>query len=601
MRKRLSYNLAMRTTPSRPFSSGALSVALALSTACVHKPRGETAATSAPSERQTADLILFNGDIETLDPKVPKASAVAAKDGLILAVGSDAEILRYGGDATRRIDLDGQFATPGFIEGHGHYMSFGRSLSELELRFAKRWDEIVRMVADAAKKASPGEWIVGRGWHQSKWDRPPSPNVEGVPVHGALSAVSPSNPVMLVHTSGHGVFANARALQIAGIGPTTEPPPGGEILKDADGQPTGMLREAAQDAVRTALANHLAQRSPAEIEAWRRRHARLAAEASLQKGITSFQDMGVSFEELDLLRKMAAEGALAVRLYMAIDEPSAVMAEKLSAYRMIDYGGGFLTVRAIGEKVLDGALGTHGGWLLEPYSDLPRSRGLNVVPVDEIRASAQLAVQHDFQMAIQGIGDRAVRELLDLYENAFKTGPPDKDWRWRIEHAQVVHPDDLPRFVGLRVIPSVQGIFACSDGLWVEDRLGPERTRARSYLYRTMLESGALVLNGTDPPVEDIDPIASFDCTVTRRLTDGRVFQPEQRLTRMQALRSYTINNAYAAFEDHVKGTITPGKYADITVFDRNLLTVSDEALPKTAVVYTIVGGAVAYQRPAPP
>ena len=555
--------------------------------ACAHGPK-----TPAP-----ADLVLVNGVVATLDAERPQAQAIAVKDGLILAVGSDAEIARHRGPRTETIDLAGRFVTPGFIEGHGHYMSFGRSLSELELRFAKSWDEIVRIVADAAKTTKPGEWIVGRGWHQSKWDRVPNPNVEGVPVHAALSAASPDHPVMLVHTSGHGVFVNAKAMQIVGINADTPDPEGGEILKDERGRPTGMMREAAQDAVRTALADHLAQRTPAQVEAWRRTHARLAAEASLKKGITSFQDMGVSFEELDLLKKMADEGALPVRLYMAVEEDSRVMADRLAAYRMVGYGNGYLTVRAIGEKVLDGALGTHGGWLLEPYEDLPRSTGLNVVPVEEINRSAVLAVKHDFQMAIQGIGDRAVRELFAIYEKAFRTGPAGKDWRWRIEHAQVIHPDDLPRFAELGVIPSVQGIFACSDGLWVEERLGPERTKARGYQYRTLQQAGALVLNGTDPPVEDIDPVASFDCTVTRRMTNGEIFQPEQTLTREQALRSYTINNAYAAFEEDVKGTITPGKYADLTVFDRNLLTVSDDELPSAKVVYTIVGGKVGYAR----
>jgi len=308
--------------------------------------------------------------------------------------------------------------------------------------------------------------------------------------------------------------------------------------------------------------------------------------------------MGSSFATIDLLNKMADEGALPLRLYVAVQETAADMKGRLSSYRTLARGNGFLTVRAIGEKVLDGALGTHGGWLLEPYSDLPRSVGFNVTPVEDIEASAALAAEHDYQMAIQGIGDRAARVLFDIYEREFERHPEKSDYRWRIEHAQVIHPDDLPRFAKLGVIPGIQGIFACSDGPWVVDRLGEERTRERGYLYRSMIDSGAVVMNGTDPPVEEIDPIASFHCSVTRELPDGTIFLPEQAMTREQALRSYTLNNAFAAFEDDVKGSLTPGKYADITVFSKDLLTIPDDEIRSAEVVYTIIGGEVRFERP---
>jgi predicted amidohydrolase YtcJ len=222
---------------------------------------------------------------------------------------------------------------------------------------------------------------------------------------------------------------------------------------------------------------------------------------------------------------------------------------------------------------------------------------LNVTPVEEIEASAALAAEHDYQMAIQGIGDRAVRVLLDIYEREFGRRPDKKDFRWRIEHAQVVHPDDLPRFAKLGVIPGIQGIFACSDGPWVRDRLGEERTKERGYIYRSMIDSGAVVMNGTDPPVEEIDPLASFHCSVARELPDGTIFLPEQAMTREQALRSYTLQNAYAAFEEDVKGSLTPGKYADITVFSKDLLTIPAEEIRSAEVVYTIIGGEVKYER----
>jgi predicted amidohydrolase YtcJ len=390
---------------------------------------------------------------------------------------------------------------------------------------------------------------------------------------------------------------NALALERAGITRETKDPPGGEILRDAVGNPTGMLREAAAEPARRALAEWQAARPPAEIERGRREQVRLASENALANGITSFQDMGAPFEVIDLLKKMAEERALTLRLFLSVEESAEVMQDRLARYRMIGHGGGYLTVRAIGEKVLDGALGTHGGWLLEPYADLPRSVGLNVTPVPEIRRSAELALEHGYQMAIQGIGDRAVRVLLDLYKEVAARGQGTKGLRWRIEHAQVIHPDDVPRFAREGVIPSVQGQFACSDGPWVADRLGEARTRERGYLFRTLLESGAIVTNGTDPPVEEIDPIASFDCSVTRRLPDGSVFGPEQRLTREQALRSYTLHNAIAAFEEDVKGSLAVGKLADVTVLSRDILTVPDAEIRGTRVDYTIVGGKVRYDR----
>jgi hypothetical protein len=550
----------------------------------------------APPE-EAADLVLRNGKIVTVDETRPEAQALAARDGLIVAVGSDEEIEPYIGDETRVIDLGGMLAVPGLIEGHGHYMSWGASLRELELRRARSWEEIVEMVAKAVESASPGEWIVGRGWHQDKWDRSPSPSVEDLPTHESLSSASPENPVFLSHTSGHGVFANAKAMELAGISRESKDPPGGEIVRDSRGNPIGMLREAAAQPVRDALARYRAERPAEVIEKEQREQVRLAADAAVANGITSFQDMGSSFATIDLLNKMADEGALPLRLYVAVQETAADMKDRLSSYRTIARGNGYLTVRAVGEKVLDGALGTHGGWLLEPYSDLPRSVGFNVTPVEDIEASAALAAEHDYQMAIQGIGDRAARVLFDIYEKEFERHPEKSDYRWRIEHAQVIHPDDLPRFAKLGVIPGIQGIFACSDGPWVVDRLGEERTRQRGYLYRSMIDSGAVVMNGTDPPVEEIDPIASFHCSVTRELPDGTIFRPEQAMTREQALRSYTLNNAFAAFEDHVKGSLTPGKYADVTVFSKDLLTIPDEEIRSTEVVYTIIGGEVKFER----
>ena len=550
-------------------------------------------------ERPTepADLVLLNGKILTVNEEQPEAEALAARGETIVALGSSSEIRKYVGDETEVIDLEGYLAIPGFIEGHGHYYSLGASLMELELRYTNSWAEIVSLVAQAAREARPGEWIVGRGWHQDKWDRTPEPNIEGLPFHHELSAVSPDNPVFLSHTSGHGVFVNALAMEVAGITSRSVDLPGGEIVRDDNGDPVGMLRESAAQPARDVLARYKAERSEDEIEMDMRQQVRLAAQNALENGITSFHDMGSTWEELDLLKVMAEEGNLPVRLYMSIQEPASEMKSRLDDYRIVGYGNKYLTIRCIGEKVLDGALGTHGGWLLEPYTDLPRSYGLNVTPVPEIRQSAELAILHDYQMAIQGIGDRAARELFNIYEEQFREHPEKKDLRWRIEHAQVTHPDDLPRYAALGVIPGTQGIFACSDGPWVTDRLGEKRTEERGYIFRSMVESGAVVMNGTDPPVEEIDPIASFHCSIARQLPDGSIFQPEQRMTREQTLRSYTINNAYASFEETFKGSLELGKLADVTVLSKDIMTVPEDEILETEIVYTIIGGKIKYKK----
>ncbi len=543
-----------------------------------------------------ADLLIVNGDVVTVDTARPYAEAVAIKGDLILAVGTAAELSKHRGDDTEIIDVQGQMVIPGFIEGHGHYTSFGGSLMILDFRYARSFAEIVAMVADAAAKTPAGEWIIGRGWHQDKWETNESVLVEGLPVHDSLSEATPDHPVMLIHTSGHGVFVNQHAMTLVEVDGSTQPPAGGEIVRDENGRATGMMREAAQDVFRSAYSGHQGRRPAGIAEAELRRMITLAGEESLRHGITSFQDLGTTFAEVDLIKTMAEEGNLPVRLYMAFEEQAADMVGRLDDYRMIGYGNNFLTVRSIGEKVLDGALGTHGGWLLEPYSDMPRSYGLNVVPVEEIEASAKLAIEHDYQLAIQGIGDRAYRELLDIYEAAFAEHPDKSDLRWRIEHAQVIHPDDVARTVELGVIPAVQGIFACSDGPWVVERLGEERTRERGYIFNTLAEAGLVPTNGTDPPVDEISPIGSFHCSVTRLLPDGTKFQPQEVYSRERALYSYTMGNAFAAFEEDIKGSITPGKLADITVLSQNLLTVPDDQLLDTEIVMTIIGGQVRYR-----
>ncbi len=543
-----------------------------------------------------ADLVLTNGTIVTVDSLRPQAEALAVRADTIAAVGSSDDIAAFVGENTMVIDLDGRLAIPGFIEGHGHYMGLGRAKMILDLAQAKSWDEIVEMVGEAATEAEPGEWITGRGWHQEKWDDVPEGTVDGVPTHHSLTAVSPDNPVYLTHASGHASFANLEAMRLGGVSAETPDPRGGEIVHDLRGEPTGLLRETAQRLVGRALERAREQMTAEDLEEERRTQARLAAEESLSKGVTSFQDAGTSFEMVDLFRQLADEGNLPVRLYVMIRSSNADLEENLSSYRTIGYGNDHLTVRAI-KWSIDGALGSHGAWLLEPYEDMPSSRGLNTADPADVARSAELAVEHDYQLNVHAIGDRANREVLDIFERAFERTEDAGEPRWRIEHAQHLHPDDIPRFAGLSVIASMQGVHCTSDAPWVYKRLGAKRAEEGAYVWQTLWESGAVVTNGTDAPVEDVDPIASFYSTVSRKLADGSVFFPDQRLTRERALQSYTLNNAYAAFEEDIKGSLTPGKLADIVVLSKDILTIPEDQIPDADVVYTIVGGKVLYER----
>jgi len=547
-----------------------------------------TAASCTTPPVEHADLVLRNGTIVTVDDLIPEVEALAVRGDRIVAVGRSAELDRYIGDETQVIDLDGRLAIPGFIEGHGHLLGIGDAMLQLDLTGVGSWADIVAIVEEAAARARPGELVRGRGWHQDKWDPAPSPSVDGLPLHDALSAVSPLNPVLLQHASGHATFANAKAMELAGITADTPDPPGGEIVREAAGRAIGVFRETAAGLLSAARRDA----TPGDP----RRQAELAVRELLENGITSFQDAGASFATVDLYKHMVEDGSLGVRLWVMLRASNTQLAERMADYRIIGMGDDRLTVRAVKHQI-DGALGSHGAWLLEPYADQADSAGLNTTPIEAIEETARLALEHGFQLCVHAIGDRANRETLDLFERAFRTHPEAQDLRWRIEHAQHLHPDDIPRFAELGVIASMQGTHATSDGLWVPDRLGDRRAEEGAYVWRRLLDAGAVVSNGTDAPVEHVSPIASYYATVSRRLADGSVFYPDQRLSRLDALRTYTINAAYAAFEEDLKGSLTPGKLADITVLSKNILTVPAEDIPFTEVVYTIVGGRVMYHR----
>ncbi len=555
---------------------------LALSVAFVAGLAGCASAPPASASPGTADLILTGGRVVTLDDANPEGRAIALANGRVLAVGSEATIGAMGGDTTRVIELDGALVIPGLIEGHGHFLGIGDANMQLKLIDTTSWEEIVGLVAEAASTARPGELIRGRGWHQSKWSSVPPGGAEGLPPHDALSAAAPNNPVVLVHASGHMSFANAAAMELAEITRETANPDGGEIVRGPGGAAIGAFRETAQGLLAPVYANA----TPPDL----RRVAELARDECLSKGITSFQDAGSSFEHVEVFREMADGGDLGLRLWVMLRQPNERLRRRLAPELLVP--GDFLTVGGLKVSV-DGALGSHGAWLLAPYTDLPTSVGLNTVTIESLRETAALAIQHDLQLCVHAIGDRANQEVLDVFEE-FTAGR--SDHRWRVEHAQHLNPRDIPRFASLGAIASMQGIHCTSDAAFVVDRLGEQRAEEGAYVWRTLMESGAVVTNGTDAPVEDVDPIASYYATVSRMTRDGTRFYPEQRLSRMDALRTYTINCAYSVFEEDLKGSLEPGKFGDITVLSKDILEIPEADVPNARVLYTIVGGEVLYE-----
>ena len=554
--------------------------------------------TETELENKFADLVLKNGFIATVDPNIGNVTAIAINDYLITATGDDQKIDEFIGPNTEVIDLDGRFVMPGFIEGHGHFMSLGRSKQILDLNDVDGWEEIVSKVAVEVDKSKPGEWIFGRGWHQDKWSSLPDSAIDGVPINDTLSKVSPQNPVVLGHASGHAAFWNDAALEIAGVDEDTPDPDGGTIVRDLTGKATGLMRETAQRLISKARNEYEGRLTPQETELDNRERAKMAADEALKYGVTSFHDAGASFETIDFFKQLESEGELGIRLYVMVRrESNEIMDAALPQYKMLPEGNDFLTVRSI-KRQIDGALGAHGAWLLEPYLDLPETTGLVLETVEDITGTAEVAVKHGFQVNTHAIGDRANREVLDIYEGVWKDmGVDGKDLRWRIEHAQHIHPDDIPRFGELGVIASVQAVHGTSDGPWIPSRLGDERAKDTSQPWRTLFETGAIITNGTDVPVERIDPIASYYSSVTRRMNNGDAFYPEHIMTRQEALETYTINGAYSAFEEDIKGSLTPGKYADFIVLSKNLLTVDYEEIPSAEVEMTFVGGELRYKK----
>jgi hypothetical protein len=546
--------------------------------------------------KEAADLVLANAVVATMDDSNPSAEAIAIKDGKILFVGSNEDAELYIGDSTEVIDLEGKFIIPGFIESHAHFLGLGKSKQILDLREAKNWNEVIAMVAKACETARPGEWILGRGWHQEKFDPAPSPNVNGYPVHNELSKASKSNPVMLSHASGHAIFVNEFAMKLAGISKSTKDPDGGTIVRDSLGNPIGVFEENAENLVAKFYEEYFNNRKPEEIRNDYINQIKLASEECLKKGITSFHDAGETFELIDIIKQQADSNKLSIRLNVMIGDTYDKMKEKLNEYKLIGYANNFLTVRSI-KQYIDGALGSRGAWMIEPYSDLQTHSGSNVTPIETLKKISELAIANGFQMRIHAIGDRGNREVLNIYEEVFKKNPDKKDLRWCIEHAQHISAQDIPRFAKLGVIAAMQSVHCTSDATFVPERIGDARAEEGAYVWKKLLNSGAIICNGTDAPVEDVGPIKCFYSAVTRKLSNGSTFYPEQKMTRAEALKSYTVNGAYISFEENLKGKLKTGMLADITVLSNNLLTCSDDEILNTKVLYTIVNGKIEFKQ----
>lgn len=538
----------------------------------------------------------MGGNIYTMDEKSPVVEALAVRGDTILFTGTRSEAEKYQDENTQVIDLKGATLTPGFIESHGHIMGLGYNELNLDLMSVKSYDELIEKVKEAVTKAQPGQWILGRGWHQDKWDSKPEKMVKGFQTHEKLSEVSPNNPVFLGHASGHAGFANAKAMQLAGVNQLSIENleagmgEGGEIIRDKLGNPTGIFNERAQGLIRKFIPKETPEMDAQALE--------LAMEACARNGITGFHDAGASRDDIAVFGKFKKEGKLKTRLYVMISGRDRSLVNEWYK-RSPEIDPRWVTIRSI-KLNCDGALGSRGAWLLEPYSDRPDFYGMATLPMDTVLKTSRDALKYGYQVCSHAIGDRANREVLDRYEMAFKENPDNKDHRFRIEHAQHLSLRDIPRFGKLGVIAAIQAIHLSSDRPWAIERLGEKRIKEGAYIWQSFLKTGAIVINGTDVPVEPITPIASFYASVTRKTLKGEPtggYEPEEKLTREQALRAYTLDAAYGAFEEKIKGSIQPGKLADFTVFSQDIMKVDESNLLKTEVVMTILGGRKVFEK----
>tara|TARA_B100001121_G_scaffold180069_1_gene157115 strand:+ start:1951 stop:3648 length:1698 start_codon:yes stop_codon:yes gene_type:complete len=546
-----------------------------------------TALISCQSQTEPPEVIVL-GRLVTMDPQQPQVSAVAISNGRFNFVGDQAAALALRGPDTRVIDLEDATAYPGFIDAHLHVAGIGAAQRSVDLNGASSFSELVDRVAARASTLRPGVVLQGRGWHQSKWLKPPAGHIAGFPTHHALSEAVPNHSVVLEHANGHSVLLNQRAMEQLGIDANTIAPEGGVIVI-SDGQPTGLLHETAIE-LAAPLQAYDAQTAEELVE--------LAQQHLLSEGITTAHDAGASQVDLAAQWAMARRGDLDMRLYsMVFASDEGALSEWLARGPLISAGGAKLTVRSIKVQA-DGALGSRTAWLHAPYTDAPNTSGVLTYDLDALAALIRDSREDNWQINVHAIGDRANSEVLAVFAPFTDR---DSDHRFRIEHAQHLRLGDGPLFAEQGVIASMQPIHLSSDRPWAIDRLGQRRIVEGAYIWRDLLSAGVIMASGTDAPVEPVDPIANFYAAVTRKTLKGvpeTGFEPAQKLSRMEALHAMTLAAAYAAFEEQDKGSIEVGKLADLTVLDQDLTTVPEAEILNTEVLLTIVGGEVVYQRP---
>ena len=541
----------------------------------------------ALAAQEPADLIVTNARIYTVDDNRPIAAAMAIRDGRVIFVGSARGAEVFAGSRTEKLDLDGRTVIPGMVDAHAHLLGLGTARRIVDLVGTRSYDEVIERVVERARTVPEGEWIRGRGWDQNDWA------VTQFPTHEALSRAVPDHPVYITRVDGHAAVVNARALELASVTAATPDPDGGRFIRDDQGNPTGVLIDRAQRVVGRVIAP-MSERE--------RREAVLAAIAEANKwGLTGMHDAGVSDTTIAVYEDLAREGRYNLRNYVMIAAADSALDDFLD--RFFDRGPqedlhhGRLWIRAI-KLVADGALGSRGAALLEPYSDDPGNTGLVITGRDRVQEIAERALRHGFQVNVHAIGDGANRMVLDAFEAALEEVPT-ADHRFRIEHAQILHFQDIPRFAELDVIPSMQGSHQTSDMYWAIDRLGWTRVQG-AYAWRTLLNSGVVIPNGSDAPVEAVNPLISFKAFITRQDADGWPaggWFPNQRTTREEALKSMTLWPAYGAFMEDVSGSLSPGKYADFVVLDQDIMTIAPERILDTRVLMTVLGGKVVYRK----
>jgi predicted amidohydrolase YtcJ len=535
------------------------------------------ALTACSVDSGKADILFVNGNIYTVDEDFSKASVLAVKGDKILYVGDDEAVVRQmKASHTRVIDLEGKTVIPGIVESHLHYQDLGESLLEIDI-YEKPKADILRAVAEKAKQLEAGEWIVGTGWSHEVWPDAQWPDKE------LLDAVAPDHPVCLIRKDGHSAWVNSKALELAHITAATPDPQGGELLRTATGEPAGILVDTAMDGVYEQFSAPSDEKKLAFFQR--------ANKEALHFGITSLMDAGVSYETLKLLRDAYSKGLLQVRAYELLNEGEDIKYLNDGNKPELDLYGGTFSVNAV-KLYTDGSLGSRSAWFLEAYNDREDHHGNLRYTDEEFYGIVKRVRDAGFQIATHAIGDAAVRQTIDVYERVLKENPP-TDHRYRIEHFQHVHPADFDRLIQNNIIASMQTVHATSDMLFAEARIGAERT-LNAYAWRTVLDRGGIIANGSDAPVEYVNPYHGFYAAVTRRNLQGKPeggWYPQLCMTREEALKSFTIWGAYAMFGEGVKGSLEVGKYADLVVLDRDIMTCNTDDIKDTKALMTVLGG----------